>query len=168
MDRVNCGVGHTLAFFFDRISQGRLGSTVIERSIRHDLKGDAQVEFAVTGLRAPAPFALGAGTTVFDTSPMYGAAEATLGRALQGRRADGVARQRRAPRGHPLVEGDAVPDAPLVDQAARFVDIHHPDGKPDILQQIEQGALMLAAQHRVFGRGIRGITDPLLYQSTDP
>ena len=28
------------------------GSTVIERSIRHDLKGDAQVEFAVAGLRA--------------------------------------------------------------------------------------------------------------------
>ena len=28
------------------------GSTVIERSIRHDLKGDAQVEFAPAGLRA--------------------------------------------------------------------------------------------------------------------
>src|SRR3954447_23249190 len=28
------------------------GSTVIERSIRHDLKGDARVEFAPTGLRA--------------------------------------------------------------------------------------------------------------------
>jgi hypothetical protein len=57
-------------------------------------------------------------------------------------------------------------DETLVDQAARFVDIHRPDGKPDILQQIEHGALMLAAQHRVFGRGIRGITDPLLYQYT--
>ncbi len=57
-------------------------------------------------------------------------------------------------------------DETLVDQSARFVDIHHPDGKPDILQQIEQGALILAAQHRVFGRGIRGITDALLYTYT--
>jgi hypothetical protein len=57
-------------------------------------------------------------------------------------------------------------DETLVDQKARFVDIHHPDGKPDILQQIEHGALMLAAQHRVFGRGIRGITDALLHTYT--
>ena len=34
--------------------------------------------------------ALGAGTTVFDSSPMYGAAEASLGSALRERRADGV------------------------------------------------------------------------------
>jgi len=34
--------------------------------------------------------ALDAGTTVFDSSPMYGAAEASLGRALQARRADAV------------------------------------------------------------------------------
>jgi hypothetical protein len=57
-------------------------------------------------------------------------------------------------------------DETLVDQATRFVDIHRPDGKPDLLQQIEHGALMLAAMHRVFGRGIRGITDPLLYTYT--
>jgi hypothetical protein len=57
-------------------------------------------------------------------------------------------------------------DETLVDQAQRFVDIHRPDGKPDLLQQIEHGALMLAAQHRVFGRGIRGITDSLLYNYT--
>jgi hypothetical protein len=57
-------------------------------------------------------------------------------------------------------------DHTLIDQASRFVDIHRPDGTPDLLQQIEHGALMLAAQHRVFGRGIRGITDPLLYTYT--
>jgi endoglucanase len=57
-------------------------------------------------------------------------------------------------------------DETLVDQKARFVDIHHPDGRPDILQQIEHGALMLAAQHRAFGRGVRGITDSLLYTYT--
>ena len=34
--------------------------------------------------------ALGAGTTVFDSSPMYGAAERSLGSGLQGRRADAV------------------------------------------------------------------------------
>jgi len=34
--------------------------------------------------------ALGAGSTVFDSSPMYGAAEASLGVALQGRRERGV------------------------------------------------------------------------------
>jgi hypothetical protein len=57
-------------------------------------------------------------------------------------------------------------DETLVDQAARYVDIHHPDGKPDLLQQIEQGALMLAAQHKAFGRGIRGITDAMLQTYT--
>ena len=34
--------------------------------------------------------ALGVGTTAFDSSPMYGAAESSLGSALQGRRADTV------------------------------------------------------------------------------
>jgi diketogulonate reductase-like aldo/keto reductase len=34
--------------------------------------------------------ALGGGTTVFDSSPMYGAAEASLGSALRDRRAQGV------------------------------------------------------------------------------
>ena len=34
--------------------------------------------------------ALGAGTTVFDSSPMYGAAEASLGSALRDRRSQGV------------------------------------------------------------------------------
>jgi endoglucanase len=55
-------------------------------------------------------------------------------------------------------------DETLVDQDHRYVDIHHPDGKPDILQQIEQGALQLAAQHRAFGRAIPGIIVPHLHQ----
>ena len=57
-------------------------------------------------------------------------------------------------------------DETFIDQATRYVDIHRPDGKPDILQQIEHGALQVAAQHKVFGRGIRGIVDPHLYQYT--
>jgi hypothetical protein len=57
-------------------------------------------------------------------------------------------------------------DETFIDQATRYVDIHRPDGKPDILQQIEQGALQVVAQHRAFGRGIRGIVDPHIYQYT--
>ena len=43
-------------------------------------------------------------------------------------------------------------DQTFIDQANRFVDIHRPDGKPDLLQQIEHGALQMAAQYRAFGR----------------
>jgi hypothetical protein len=57
-------------------------------------------------------------------------------------------------------------DETLVDQATRFVDIHRPDGTPDVLQQIEHGTLAVLAQHKAFGRGIRGIVDPHLHQYT--
>ena len=55
-------------------------------------------------------------------------------------------------------------DETLVDQAQRYVDIHHPDGIPDLLQQIEHGTLALIAQHRAFGRAIPGIIVPNLHQ----
>jgi endoglucanase len=55
-------------------------------------------------------------------------------------------------------------DETLVDQETRFTDIHHPDGKPDILQQIEHGTLALIAQQRAFGRAIPGIIVPELHQ----
>jgi hypothetical protein len=55
-------------------------------------------------------------------------------------------------------------DQTLVDQRLRFVDIHRPDGKPDVLQQIEQGALQLAAQYRTIGRLVRGIVDGELHR----
>jgi hypothetical protein len=55
-------------------------------------------------------------------------------------------------------------DQTLIDQAGRFVDIHRPDGKPDMLQQIEHGTLAIVAQHRAFGRGIRGIVDSHLHR----
>jgi endoglucanase len=55
-------------------------------------------------------------------------------------------------------------DQTLIDQTQRFVDIHRPDGKPDLLQQIEHGALQVAAQHKAFGRGIRGIVDSALHR----
>lgn len=57
-------------------------------------------------------------------------------------------------------------DNTLVDQKKRYVDIHVPDGKPDILQQIEHGTLALIAQHRAVGHAIPGIIVPDLSQYT--
>jgi hypothetical protein len=54
-------------------------------------------------------------------------------------------------------------DQTLVDQGLRFVDVHRPDGKPDLLQQIEHGALQIAAQYRSIGRLVRGIVDGELH-----
>lgn len=48
-------------------------------------------------------------------------------------------------------------DETAIDQKNRYVDIHNPDGKPDLLQQIEHGALALIAQHRAVGHAIPGI-----------
>jgi endoglucanase len=55
-------------------------------------------------------------------------------------------------------------DQTLVDQATRFVDIHVPDGKPDILQQIEHGALQVAAQYRSIGQLNQGVVDSQLHR----
>ncbi len=57
-------------------------------------------------------------------------------------------------------------DETLVDQKKRYVDIHHPDGKPDLLQQIEHGTLALVAQHKAIGHAIPGIIVPTLEQYT--
>ncbi len=55
-------------------------------------------------------------------------------------------------------------DETFIDQATRFVDIHRPDGKPDLLQQIEHGALQVAAQYRTIGFLVQGVVDPHLHQ----
>jgi endoglucanase len=55
-------------------------------------------------------------------------------------------------------------DQTYIDQATRYVDIHRPDGKPDILQQIEHGALNVVAQVENIGYPVRGIIVPNLYQ----
>jgi len=55
-------------------------------------------------------------------------------------------------------------DQTLVDQKLRFVDIHRPDGKPDLLQQIEHGALQVAALYRALGRLPRGVVDGELHR----
>lgn len=57
-------------------------------------------------------------------------------------------------------------DETTVDQERRYVEIHAPDGIPDILQQIEHGTLALVAQHRAVGHAICGIVEPDLRQYT--
>lgn len=55
-------------------------------------------------------------------------------------------------------------DETYIDQQTRYVDIHRPDGKPDILQQIEHGTLNLVAQVENIGHPVRGIIVPNLHQ----
>lgn len=57
-------------------------------------------------------------------------------------------------------------DETLVDQSIRYVDLHHPDGRPDILQQIEHGTLQLLAQFNAVGHAINGIVEAHLEEYT--
>jgi len=55
-------------------------------------------------------------------------------------------------------------DETYIDQKTRYVDIHRPDGKPDLLQQIEHGSLNMVAQMKNIGHPVRGIVVPNLHQ----
>jgi len=55
-------------------------------------------------------------------------------------------------------------DETFVDYPTRYVDIHRPDGKPDLLQQIEHGTLNVVAQVKNIGHPVRGIVVPHLHQ----
>ncbi len=55
-------------------------------------------------------------------------------------------------------------DETLIDQKSRYVNIHHPDGVPDLLQQIEHGTLQIVAQHKNIGHAVRGINFLNLHQ----
>ena len=57
-------------------------------------------------------------------------------------------------------------DETFIDQQTRYTDIHHPDGKPDILQQIEHGTLQLLGQFKSVGHAINGIVEAHLDQYT--
>lgn len=57
-------------------------------------------------------------------------------------------------------------DQTLVDYKRKYVDIHVPDGEPDLLQQVEHGAKALLAQHKAVGHAIPGIIVPTLKQYT--
>lgn len=48
-------------------------------------------------------------------------------------------------------------DATTIDQDTRITEIHQPDGKNDILQQIEHGVLSVVGGYRALGRLYRGI-----------
>lgn len=57
-------------------------------------------------------------------------------------------------------------DQTTVHQGRRWVDLRHPDGVPDVLQQIEHGVIALLAQYRAVGHAIPGIVEPTLDQYT--
>lgn len=57
-------------------------------------------------------------------------------------------------------------DTTSVDYKRKFVDLHVPDGKPDLLQQIEHGVLALLGQYHGVGHAIPGIIVPDLSQYT--
>ncbi len=57
-------------------------------------------------------------------------------------------------------------DNTTIDEQARIVDIHRPDGKPDVLQQIEHGLLSVVGGYHALGRLYRGIQDATLVQYT--
>ncbi len=57
-------------------------------------------------------------------------------------------------------------DATTINQDSRLVRIHVADGKPDILQQIEHGALTVLGGVENLGRAYRGIIVPTLEQYT--
>ncbi len=51
-------------------------------------------------------------------------------------------------------------DATSIDQGEQVVELHRPDGKPDVLQQIEHGVLTLLGGYASLGRLYRGIISP--------
>ena len=57
-------------------------------------------------------------------------------------------------------------DATTIDQASRQVIIHMPDGKPDMLQQIEHGVLTILGGYDNLGRFYRGIITPTIPEYT--
>ncbi|HEU5403392.1 MAG TPA: glycoside hydrolase family 9 protein [Terriglobales bacterium] len=57
-------------------------------------------------------------------------------------------------------------DDTLVDEKARYVEMRKPDGIPDVVQQIEHGAMLLLAEDKAFGHAIPGIIAPTLQQYT--
>jgi hypothetical protein len=57
-------------------------------------------------------------------------------------------------------------DQTTVDEDGRLVQIHRPDGVPDVLQQIKHGVIALLAQYEAFGHAIPGIIEPTLQEYT--
>ncbi|MBS1804561.1 MAG: glycoside hydrolase family 9 protein [Acidobacteria bacterium] len=57
-------------------------------------------------------------------------------------------------------------DELTVDEKARQVEMHRPDGVPDTVQQVKHGALLILAQFHNIGHAIRGTHEPDLRQYT--
>jgi endoglucanase len=57
-------------------------------------------------------------------------------------------------------------DELTVDETARGVEMHRPDGVPDTVQQVKHGALLILAQFHNIGHAIRGTHEPDLRQYT--
>lgn len=57
-------------------------------------------------------------------------------------------------------------DNTTIDQKTRIVEIQQPDGKPDLLQQIEHGLLSITGGYQAMGRFYRGVIEPTLRQYT--
>ncbi len=55
-------------------------------------------------------------------------------------------------------------DNTSIDQKTLVTEIHQPDGKPDVLQQLEHGVLSVVPAHESLGRLYRGIIEPTLRQ----
>ncbi|WP_114778515.1 cellulase N-terminal Ig-like domain-containing protein [Botryobacter ruber] len=53
-------------------------------------------------------------------------------------------------------------DQTFVDQKQRYVDLHRPDGKPDVLQFIEHGTLNLVAQAEIVGHMTQTLSNAVL------
>ena len=57
-------------------------------------------------------------------------------------------------------------DNTSINQQTHVVEIQQPDGKPDMLQQIEHGLLSIVSGYKSMGRFYRGIIEPTLRQYT--
>jgi hypothetical protein len=63
-------------------------------------------------------------------------------------------------------EFDLKYDELTVDETARQVEMHRPDGVPDTVEQVKHGALLILAQFHNIGHSIRGTHEPDLRQYT--
>jgi endoglucanase len=55
-------------------------------------------------------------------------------------------------------------DNTTIDQNNHLVEIQHPDGKPDLLQQIEHGLISITGGYQAMGRFYRGVIEPTIRQ----
>ncbi len=57
-------------------------------------------------------------------------------------------------------------DQTSINEETRLTELHQPDGKPDILQQVEHGLLSIVGGYESLGRPYRGIQEATLHQYT--